>query len=260
MNELQKSESREVAPASNRDVAAKLMEVIAANPTAGAENLKALLDGMERITKWQAEQEFTAAFSRLKFPPIPKTAKGHSAKYAPYDEIQAIIDPILSAEGFTLSFSAGEPTPQGIPTHGLLSHVGGHSRPGVIYLPSDGVATRSGGMNMNALQAAGSSTSYGMRYLAKMMLNLRFVGDDNDGASFGTITEAQQRTLASAIKAVGANEAKFLELYGAKALSDIPRAVYHAAQTQLEQKYRKQLQEVGADEQEIREKIQALWA
>ena len=65
MSAIEKRESAELARPDRVDVAAQLMQVITANPTAGAENLKALLDGMERVTKWQAEQEFTAAFARL---------------------------------------------------------------------------------------------------------------------------------------------------------------------------------------------------
>jgi hypothetical protein len=215
-----------------RDIASQLMQVISANPTAGAENLKALLDGMERITKWQAEQEFTAAFSRMKFPPIVKSKKGHSAKYADYADIQRIIDPILASEGFTLTFSSGEPDPaKGIPTHGLLSHIGGHSRAGVIYLPTDGVATRSGGMNMNALQATGSTTSYGMRYLAKMMLNLRFIGEDDDGAALSQITEEQSIQIEGMI-ADNALQSWFptlLDVLNVKALSDLQRVQFATA-------------------------------
>jgi len=219
-------EEQALAPTAPRDVASQLMQVIAANPTAGAENLKALLDGMERITKWQAEQEFTAAFSRLKFPAIHKSAKGHNAKYAPYEEIQRIIDPILAAEGFTLTFSSGEATAQGIPTHGLLSHVGGHSRAGVIYLPPDVTPTRSGSTNMNALQQVGSSTSYGMRYVAKLMLNLRFVGDDDDAAASSAISQDQVDQIDAMLieNELGADyRSKLLETMNVKALSDLQR-------------------------------------
>src|ERR1700688_4322485 len=107
MSAIAEQDAGAVAPIERIDMAAQLMQVISANPTAGAENLKALLDGMKRITKWQAEQEFTAAFARLKFPPFRKTAKGHNAKYAPFEDIQEIIDPILANEGFTLTYSSG---------------------------------------------------------------------------------------------------------------------------------------------------------
>lgn len=240
--QLQAPDSQEIERRPTVDVAAQLMQVIAANPTAGAENLKALLDGMERITKWQAEQEFTAAFSRLKFPPFRKTAKGHNAKYAPFDDIQAVIDPILSGEGFTLTYSSGEANAKSeIPTFGLLSHVAGHSRTGVIYLPPDVTPTRSGSTTMNALQSVGSSTSYGMRYVAKMMLNLRFIGDDNDGGQGKVISEKQKQSIKDfwhELSFTPNAESQFLEIFGVKALGDLSSDNYTAAMNLLEAKRR----------------------
>jgi len=226
-----KQDAGALAPIERIDVAAQLMQVIAANPTAGAENLKALLDGMERITKWQAEQEFTAAFARLKFPPFRKTAKGHNAKYAPMEDIQEVIDPILAAEGFTLTYSSGEANAKGeIPTFGLLSHVAGHSRTGVIYLPADVTKTHSGFTTMNALQSVGSSTSYGMRYVAKLMLNLRFVSDDDDGAAIGYINQTRIDNIEDLIHECGEQvRAPFLNFVGAKAVSEIQNGGYTAA-------------------------------
>ena len=239
----------------------QLLSVIEKNPAMGAENVKALLDGIERVTKWEAEREFIAAFSRLKFPPIAKTKKGHSAKYAPWEDVQAIIDPILAAEGFTLTFSSGEANAKGeVPTFGKLAHVAGHSELGVIWLPPDGVATKSGGMNMNALQAIGSTTSYGMRYCAKLMLNLRFVGEDDDGmAGKGFISRAQEQMLREAIMKTYSNESKLLEVYGVKALADLPAANWPGIKSQLSAKYRTNAAAQGMDQAEIERSIKALW-
>lgn len=239
--------SVEQIPAPSRDVvrvdvAGQLMAVIAANPTAGADNLKALLDGMERVTKWQAEQDFTAAFARLKFPPFKKTSKGHNSKYTAFDDIQEVIEPILANEGFTLTFSSGEANVKGdVPTFGLLSHVGGHSRQGVIYLPPDVTPTRSGSTTMNGLQSVGSSTSYGMRYVAKLMLNLRFIGEDTDGNSADYITENQAHQLDDLILKSDANVSKFLEIYGAKTIRELRAFNFKPALAQLEAKYRTKL-------------------
>ena len=224
-------------------MAAQLMQVITANPTAGAENLKALLDGMERITKWQAEQQFTAAFSRLRFPAFKKTAKGHNAKYAPFDDIQKIIDPILEAEGFTLTYSSGEANAKGeIPTFGLLSHVAGHSRQGVIYLPPDVTPTRSGSTTMNALQSVGSSTSYGMRYVAKLMLNLRFVDEDKDGARASDyISEKQAMEIEDMFAECSMGDdgrTKFLATFEAKSVRELYRANFAPAMNLLNAKRR----------------------
>lgn len=197
------------------------------------ENAVQLFELLERAEKREAEKEFIAAFSRLKFPPIAKSKKGHTSKYAAFDDIQDIIDPILAAEGFTLTYSSGPANAKGeIPTYGLLAHVKGHSQRGEIWLPSDGVATKSGGMNMNALQAVGSSTSYGQRYVAKMMLNLRFVGSDDDGNAISQIKPDQAdniRRLIEEAELTAQEQSAFLTFVGYKAIGDIQKAAYHSA-------------------------------
>lgn len=208
------------------------------------ENAVQLFELLERAEKREAEKAFTAAFKRLKFPPIAKTSKGHNSKYAAFDDIQAIIDPILASEGFTLTYSSGPANAKGeIPTYGLLAHELGFSRPGEIWLPPDGVATSRGGMNMNALQAVGSSTSYGQRYVAKLMLNLRFIGEDDDANATSAINEKQRDNIEDIIHEIGEeHRIKFLEFVGYKSVSDIQKAAYAAAINYLTAK-RRQLAE-----------------
>jgi hypothetical protein len=174
--------------------------------------------------KREAEKEFIAARARLKFPPIPKTKHGTQAKYAPWDSVQEIIDPILEREGFTLSFTSGEPNEKNlIPITGKLSHRLGHSETGTVYQP---IAAVSRGMNAN--QAMGSAVSYGERYCAAMMLNLRFVGMDDDANTFSVITDHEREQLEDlmaecGIKPGSAEESKFLAACTVKALGDLTR-------------------------------------
>ncbi len=211
---------------------------MARDPSIEPARLGQLMELQERAEKRNAEKEFTAAFARLKFPPFIKNRKGHSAKYAAFEDIQRVIDPILEAEGFTLTYSSGQVNEKGlIPTYGLLSHVGGFSRPGEVWLPPDGVATRSGGMNMNALQAVGSSMSYGQRYCAKLMLNLRFIGEDDDGAATSALTAQQREHIDNLLFELGDAELiPFLKFLDVKALGDIQRAAYAPAMGYLQAK------------------------
>lgn len=222
-NALAVQQETAVAPMSTRDM---LVAVAQQSTPEQAVQLFALL---ERADKWDAEKQFTAAFSRLKFPPIVKNKKGHGAKYADFADVQSVIDPILEAEGFTLTYSSGSPNAQGlVPTYGCLSHVGGHSRSGEVWLPPDGVATKSGGMNMNALQAVGSATSYGQRYVAKLMLNLKFIGDDKDGAVF--LGEKERNNIEDILHELGEEVREpFLRFMGCKSVSDVPTNAYTPA-------------------------------
>jgi hypothetical protein len=188
--------------------------------------------------KREAEKEFVAAFSRLKFPPIRKTKKSLNSYYPPWEEIQEIIDPILATEGFTLTFTSGEPNAKDlIPITGMLAHRMGHSQLGTIYQP---IGTVSKGMNAN--QAIGSATSYGQRYVAKMMLNLRFIGMDDDAQSLSYLTETEQLAVEDLIAECGLTPqgvSKFLEFLGAKAISEINRGAFTAAINFLQAKRRK---------------------
>lgn len=135
----------------------------------------------------EAEKEFIAAFARLDFPPIKKLAKGqNSTKYAAWDQVQDIITPILKTHGFTLSFGSGHITDKGmVPIEATLSHIGGHKETRFLELPMD----KSG--QMTAIQGGGSTFSYGKRYAAGMILNLRFVSEDDDGGAHAAITQEQ---------------------------------------------------------------------
>ncbi len=209
---------------------------LARDPNIDPARIAQLMEMHREAERWQARKDFIAAFSRLKFPPIRKTAKGHNAKYAPYEEIQSVIDPILASEGFTLTFSSGELTAHGIPIHGKLSHIAGHHEPGTLWLPRD----KSG--SMNEIQGAGSTISYGQRYVAKMMLNLRFIGDDDDAGSRSYIDESGANNIINMIAETGMDDkaqALFLKYMNAEKVETIFARDYPKAMSALQAKLRK---------------------
>lgn len=191
--------------------------------------------------KREAEKEFIAARARLKFPAIAKRKRSVNSNYASWDSIQEIIEPILQLEGFTLSFTSGPPDDHDrIPITGKLSHRLGHSETGTLYQPIGAVSR-----GMNANQAMGSAVSYGQRYCAAMMLNLRFIDQDDDAQTFSSIQERQRLTLEKLIEEcrMGPESvSKFLTVVGAKSLGDIMQRDYETAFNLLLKK-RKQVQE-----------------
>lgn len=223
----------EPAPTSMYEVFARL----ARDTSIPIERIKQLMELQKNAEERQAEKEFNAAFARLNFPPISKSTKGQNSNYAAYEDVQAIITPILASEGFSLSFSSGEPTGQTVPMFGTLSHVSGHSRTNVINLPRD----KSG--SMNEIQGMGSTTSYGMRYLAKMMLNLRFVGEDNDGGGARKTVTTDQianiREMFSRCKMDDSSKAGFFKYMQVSSVEDILQSQYARAMAQLNAKLRK---------------------
>jgi hypothetical protein len=220
---------------------ATLPDMVRYQVAAGGVDAPTLQKLLELQTAWEkreAEKEFVAGRARLKFPAIPKTKKSLNSYYATMDSIQEIIDPILASEGFTLSFTSGEPNEKDlIPITGKLSHRLGHSETCIIYQPIGAVSK-----GMNANQAMGSAISYGQRYCAAMMLNLRFVGMDDDAQSLSYLTESEQMAVEDLIAECGLSpegRSKFLEFVGAKAVSEISRGAFTAAINFLQAKRRK---------------------
>ncbi len=212
----------------------EIFSQLARDPSVEVSRIAQLMELHREAERWDAEKQFIAAKARLKFPPIKKTTKGQNSKYAPYEEIQVIIDPILDAEGFTLTFTGGEPTPQGMPIYGKLSHLAGHSEKGVLYLPRD----KSG--SMNEIQGVGSTVSYGQRYVAKMMLNLRFIGDDDDGG--GYVDECGLNNIINMISECAMDDkqqAAFLKYMNVEKLDKIRQSNYPMAMTTLKAKLRR---------------------
>jgi hypothetical protein len=212
-----------------------VLEVIAAaarDPQVQIEKWRDLLELKERVEAGEAKRAFQRAFSSLKIPAIKTTRQGHNNRYAPFEEIQAVIQPHLDAAGFTLSFKSGPGSQPGwLRIDGVLSHTAGHSELASMELPID----KSG--SMNAIQGVGSTYSYGQRYVTKGLLNLRIVGDDNDGNSAEPISEAQASKIRNMIDANGwkpATVRRFLDkICGAAADVETIQARYYDAALEM---------------------------
>jgi hypothetical protein len=219
-------------------VNATLPDIVRHLAASGRGDLETFEKLLELQIAWETNEgkkEYFAAAARLEFPAIQRTKKGLNSYYPPYEAIQEIVDPILRREGFTLTFTSGEPNDKGlIPITGKLAHRMGHFETCTLYQPIGAVSK-----GMNANQAMGSAVSYGERYCAQMMLNLRFVGMDDDAQTFSYITDPEQMAINDLIAECGMDAAAisaFLEWAGAKSISEITRNKYWGAIKQLENK------------------------
>lgn len=187
------------------DAAAALMGIVerlAQNPDVDVQKMTAILDMQERILNRNAEIAFNRDFAEMsmELPRIQKDGsvsyekvKGNPAtkeeafKFALYEDIDRVIRPILSRHGFSLSFTTAERVSGGLTVNGILAHREGHSRTTSLPLALD----TSGGKNN--LQAMGSSSSYGRRYAACILLNIITVDEDDNGLADGQAkTETQK--------------------------------------------------------------------
>lgn len=217
----------QTAPATVYEVLGEL----ARDPSMDPARLVALFDLQIKAEDRHAEKEFNAAFARLqpKLPRITKRgviemgAKG-SMKFARYEDLDAAIKPLYTAEGFSLSFLS-KATDKGILLVAVLKHAAGHSEPSEMQLPPDAGAGR------NALQALGSSLSYAKRYLTCNVFNIVTENEDDDGNKISQISKQQIESIEDLMHECSLSpeaRTKLLEMFGIKVLSDATKALYPA--------------------------------
>lgn len=229
-----------------QDIAGQLMAVIAANPTAGAENLKALLDSMERVAKWQSEKEFSAAMRACQddIQPVWRNAVNpHSqSRYAQLEQLDDAIRTIYAKHGFSLSFNSPQSNDKDVTVACRVRHIAGHSEDYTLSGGLDMFGAK-GAPNKTSIQGLGSSVSYLRRYLTAMIFNVVFTNDkdDNDGVGAG-LSQKQQDSiyeLFTACEMDDDSKSKFLTLMKSKSVADIRQVDYQTAITRLNEKLRK---------------------
>lgn len=191
-----------------------VIERAAIDPKVDVLKMEKMLDMQERILNKQAEMSFNQAMTRLQ-PKLPTIAhksqiafKGTvQSTYAKYEDIDEVIRPLYTAEGFSLSFNT-EVSDGGAIVIGTLSHEAGHSRTASIPLPLDSSGSK------NNIQAMGSTISYGKRYLVGMLLNIVTKGEDDNGQASDVLSIEDAAKIDLRIVEVKADKKKFLDFMG----------------------------------------------
>lgn len=178
MSEQQLTVKQESLPAVSSETQAIMMmiERVVLNPEADMDKLDKMLDMQERILNRNAKQSFTAdlAAMQAELPLVSKAGEGHNrARYAKLEDINEAIRPTLQKYGFAVTFRVKQSDKSATVT-AILSHKLGHSEETDLVLPLDASGSK------NAVQAVGSTVSYGKRYALCALLNIS-TGDDTDG-------------------------------------------------------------------------------
>lgn len=218
---------RPALPAPTSEVATFLQVIqhAARDPNVDVDKMERLMAMVERSNARQAEAAYVAALAEMQpeLPVIPerggiKDRSGNvQSRYALWEDICDGIKPILAKHGFALSFRVGTEADK-ITVTGVLSHREGHSEATTMSLPVDASGSK------NAVQAVGSSTSYGKRYTTQALLNLTSRGEDDDGRLAGmgtTLTPDQITEVQELIESVGADKPRFLKFMGAESIAGI---------------------------------------
>lgn len=141
----------------------------AADPTCDIEKMERLLAMHERMQAKTAEASFNAGMAQMQceIPTVFEAAVNlHTGNaYATLDDITRIIKPIMQRHGFAITFKV-ENQEKAISITGILMHRDGHREETTMTLPADI------GKGRNEVQAVGSSTTYGKRYVMCALLNI----------------------------------------------------------------------------------------
>lgn len=191
MNALTKPQEPSGAVAEYSSGLLTVIERAMSDPKTEIDKLERLLAMQERVEALAAKRMFTAAKLAMR-PELPEvTMKGQilirdkndsnkivqDTPFARFEDLHEMVMPILSRHGFDLKFKNGLAPDGKVRVTTILAHVGGHEDETHFDLPHDSTGSK------NAVQAIGSSTTYGKRYGMVSILNIKIVGEDDDGVS-----------------------------------------------------------------------------
>lgn len=210
-----RQESAAVVQAGESATILQVIQRAAADPQCDIEKMERLMNMHERMQARNAEAEFSAAMAEMQcdIPSIAERGKGHgTVRYATFEDINDVIKPIMQRHGFALTFKV-EHHQGGINVTGILMHRSGHREQTTMLLPNDTSGSK------NAVQAVGSSVSYGKRYVMSALLNITTRGEDDDGYAAGpqvpVITASQAAQLQGLLEKCNAKTREgFAGMYG----------------------------------------------
>jgi hypothetical protein len=237
-----------------------LIERVAVDPGADVKKLERMISMYEELKAKEAELAYNAAKGRIlkKLAGIkivknrsvlseidqgkPQKAAHEAFKYAPLEEIDKHLRPLLVEEDMDLSYSDELREGDGILIRGRLKHLpGGHYEDSFMTAPLDTTGGKS------HVQAVGSTNSFLRRYVVCNIFNIVVVGDDDDGTG-GTIDEAQTKTILDLLKEakVGPKFLKYMKAQSVEEAGSLKAAVatiavrdYRKAISTLEEKIAK---------------------
>ncbi len=216
---------------SKQDPMLDMIERIATNPKVDITKMQALLDmrnqELARVkaeakeAKDEAKKEaFDRAFVEMKphLPRIAKTKKNdqtHSS-YAPLEDINEQVDPILVKYGFATSANVLSQKDGMVIVECELLHKEGYSKKCVLDIPLDNVGAK-GTVNKTDIHATASSITYGKRIGICALLNIS-IGDDKDGNKPQVeelATDSQRQMIAGLFaKMTTDHQEKFSAIFG----------------------------------------------
>lgn len=206
------------------------------NPNMDSAKLLALVELQERVLNREAREAFAEAFVKMRpqLPTVIRTKHNSQTKsnYAPLEEINETIDPVLNRHGFGTSTKVISQDPSGVTVRAELWHEKGHVEHNQITIPIDdcGIA---GTKNKTLPHAVASSVQYAKRIALCSLLNIS-TGDDRDGNL--RIGDEEAAELKQLLKDTNSDVKKFLAFMKVSSVDEIPAKQYLKAKNAIRSK------------------------
>jgi hypothetical protein len=152
-------------------------------PIANIESLWKM--NLENDTRRQ-RREYNVAMAAAQAAMVPvlrSTTNSHlHTKYASYDAIDAVVRPIYSEQGFSVTFGTEAPhVPGNIRVVCVVKHIGGWEEKDLALEAPPDTSGSQGKANKTPVQAVGSTVSFLRRYLLCLAFNIVLANEDDDG-------------------------------------------------------------------------------
>lgn len=230
----------------------ELCMMAAKDPSIPTDRLRAFLDMADQQERKEAEILFDHAMlaAQSEMPAIPRESYNKHTKswWARIEAVSAKIDPVIRKNGFTLKFGIGE---QRIPDHyhlfvdvtwnGVLSSgkKASYTKRYDADIGRDDKGPKGEGTKTLA-QGAGSSITYGRRYLKCMVFDVLVLGLDKDGnpasaddANPNLITEEQEAEILRLCAEKNIGKEMFGRAYRVGEVSELPARRYEEVVARL---------------------------
>lgn len=221
-----------------------LLQTGIAAGTVDSDAVKALTQLVQFADDREAKRAYMEAFDRFRTScgTIIKTRSGGKGTYAPIEEIQAIIDPLLSDQQLSYRFSC-EVVEGRTFTSCIMTHAGGHSETTLFPWADENImpANAKGRSVVNQAQELGARQSYANRYALKAATGIRIAGEDDDAARRQTpaklVSKEQAANIQALIDEVGdVDLAAFMRWAESDSIAKIAAHRYSDAVRMLEKK------------------------
>ena len=217
---------------SQPDVMLNMIDRVCTSPDFDISKMEKLIEMRNQELTRQARIAYSASFADMQchMPEIKETTQGHNYKYAAFEDIIRQLRPILQEHGFAVTFAISQED-KTVSVTATLLHRDGHSEKTSISLPHETSGSK------NAVQAVGSTVSYGKRYTLTSLLNIATCGEDNDASSGSQfITYEQAGLINKILDDTESNKQQFLEYLKAPSVPQILARDYNKTMAVLNKK------------------------